>query len=529
MSDLADAAQDVVERLQAVELALGKILVASLDDEPQLRLSRRSRRCNTADGSGNAGDEVVHKRSHRSAINDYDSRLKTVELTLSAIEAQNERTQTTLQAFVEKSFTVCLAAAVSEMLFSVLRFLSEAAFNGNLPAELLLRTAYVFLLTLFVPSIERILVRIDATETFHGDVARLIKISLGMFLCWAWLDLFKSLDSIESFRSHGGYAICALALMLAHGLYESSSCFSWAQERLEAGHDSILVRYLLLPTHTRLAMGWIWYTTPHHAFQSVKLEQPLKFLVQLIILGLLSKGVTLLATRDRIIHERPDGTQVYERRLKRLLHTEKSDICSAPLCSWMLLTLDVFVSVLGFVLAWTFSDTIDVFVFDVLAGCGSADTCSYQLNFCYAVAITCILGIASARIQVSRCTAIIRSALRRGVSLQVANFEAEADVELWRNAFSLTVGWAWLNFSKSLSNIKKNWVIDQAGQRGQKELLVAACVQVGMCLAIVSTLSLCYHYFLERFRSVELLLETQDLPEIEALGDPADVEGAYRI
>jgi len=209
---------------------------------------------------------------------------------------------------------------------------------------------------------------------------------------------------------------------------------STCRRRLEiqANADTLMARYLTLPSSGALMVGYVWNVVATWAVSKVQDEGDsyhFDFFVQgayTLIACTMCTALTVRLKRSmQQAKSQPHETGIHQ--LNTWAGLEEAEENVRPLV----------ISTLSFLFGWALLDTADDWAFGVMCQCPSYSTCSYQSNFVYAMSVTVIFALSASILDKAKEAVNSESILATAVSLQV-------------NGMILTVGWAWMNFYSTL-------------------------------------------------------------------------------
>merc|ERR1719458_1991148 len=223
------------------------------------------------------------------------------------IEDDNRRHKA-LQATVDMVMKVLIASFASDAAFSLLVFIvSRGEEIEGTKTEVFYRLPYALLMSWIVPICQYYLEFLRKGETLVRDTVKVVHLSLGMSLAWAWKDLVNSLGSFKIFgASFCVYLAVALGLQFVTASYEGGPCYRHAKSEMKSGKDGVRLRLLTASDQCRLALGFAWNSVVRTPITSLE-SQPhseLPALVQLLYFAIAHVAISSVRFRYRLLEAR---------------------------------------------------------------------------------------------------------------------------------------------------------------------------------------------------------------------------------
>jgi len=386
-----------------------------------------------------------------------------------------------LTSFVDRSFT-----NIAAMFFALTFYfaLNTIVFRGAGDAHLgvLCRAVYALLVSLLNPLLTWSLQgRHSVARGCRGcwrDQVHLFRGCQPFFLAWAWKDLTQ--DAVTLVEEAMGAEfwpkiLAAILLVVAIAGWEVTPCYRRALVvSKEQPHSTPLwAHYVVQPGHIGLAVGFAWnlvLSLPKVAVINWLETTLFKMMVQATYCLIITATITALTMYwGGYIQRLQDAKEEQARQEAQRQREEEStqsleeavhvgddaasdggggahDGNDSPQEEHLFLrsaelfmadieieTTHVFLNALSFVYGWALLDTINMLFFSYLLECGAPGNCSNQSNFAFCVLVTVVFANFAAGLS----TTVRRNALDKAWS------------NLFNNALSLNVGWAWMNFCRA--------------------------------------------------------------------------------
>jgi len=410
--------------------------------------------------------EEAHKQIKE--LKDDVKTLKSLE-TRRAIRMHSEVEQNdaAMKSFVEKCLATVVAWVTSQTFFAALLKVFGSV-DSVKEQRVFARASYALLISFVAPTIGWRLRGLGPCKgksplgDFKDDFLKLTKASMGMMLAWGWKDAMAGLLDLTGLE-FWDELIVAIVFTLIVALAEMIPAVSRAKKAVHDGGagDTLVARWLILPTQLGLTAGYAWDQVAIFGVDRIQshMESPnLVFLTQLVYYLVMSTVIIWLTLRlthknKEVQKEAAELTQEAEEAKQAPTPSPKDESKKGHSVNSSILSMEahakdlewvggaILVSSLSFVYAWGLSNTLNDYFFTLNLSCKSATSCSEGSNAAFALLLTVIFAWLAMR-------------------LQTENRESEwgkTSKVLQSNAGSLSVGWAWMNYSSvALTDIKNS-------------------------------------------------------------------------
>jgi len=378
--------------------------------------------------------------------------------------SETEQNDATMKSFVEKCFATIVAWFTSQACFTAL--LKVFTFVDSVKEQrVAARASYALIISFVAPTISWLLRGLgpckgkNACEDFKDDFLKLAKASMGMMLAWGWKDLIAGLLDLTGLKFWDEFII-SIVFTLIVALAEMIPAVSRAKKAVhdEGEGDTLVARLLIVPTQLGLAIGYAWNQVAVFVVDQIQSQMDsanLVFLTQLVYYLLVSTVIIWLTLR--LTHAEEDLaaelTQQREEAKQAATSSPKDESEKGHSMHGAILSMEahakelewvsgaIVISSLSFVYAWGLSNTLNDYYFTLNLSCKSATSCTEGSNAAFAVLMTVIFTLLALRLQSENRKS------EWGKTYKVLQI----------NAFALSVGWAWMNYSSvALTDIKRS-------------------------------------------------------------------------
>jgi hypothetical protein len=348
-----------------------------------------------------------------------------------------------VMSFVQKVISVLLAEAFSNTAYTALLILIGQ------DQQLVARTIYAVFVTIYSPFMAWLITNKCSCAqgaSFLATSLQLHATICPVFVAWGWKDWVNQVH--DKTGSHQGEdLILASSATLIVICLQALPCFGRYQKVVASGgkESTLLARYATLPATLNLTCGFCWKvaaTRPIDNLQDEYKSFGYKFSIQMayaVVTGVVAIALNICG-----------GNRNKAKSLREIekTHEEKESHHHAfgfhafgendGTMSFGRTCLNCIMTIMAFVYAWAFLDSVDDFSFGLMFRCLSYAKCSQEANFATALVVT---------------TALIPSAIVMHKCREHETFDLTTVINLQLNAMMLTVGWMWMNWYTVLMDL----------------------------------------------------------------------------
>jgi hypothetical protein len=339
-----------------------------------------------------------------------------------------------VMSFVQKVISVLLAEAFSNTVYTVLLIYME-------DQKLVARTIYAVFVTIYSPFTAWLITKCSCAQgaNFLASSLQLHATICPVFVAWGWKDWANEVHE-KAGKSIAPDLILASSATLVIICLQAMPCFIRYQKAVASGgkESTLLARYATLPATLNLTVGFCWNLTATHPIGKLQDEfksYGYKFSIQMayaVLIGVIAIALHICAgnrNKSKSIIEIEKTHQEKEAHHHAFGFHSFGQNDSAV--SFGRVALNCMVTILAFVYAWAFLDSVDDFAFGIMFRCASYSKCSQEANFVTAAVVT---------------AAFIPSAMVMHKCREHETYDLTTIIGLQLNAMMLTVGWMWMDW-----------------------------------------------------------------------------------